>query len=251
MVVWAYCLCQPGRIYNLKKKTSPIIGVVFSFFPRPTKGQSLSEFLSSAQFARANAELDRENAHFSISEAMIAAVEQLKCQKNLNVADEQIDESDEEIRGLKQRIRLRRREKLAEKQRKICFSLLSDGKTESITRLKLLKTPIFSYIFLATTTEPSDSSSSICSTSDSVHSDEDIEDLQMDEASNLTDNLGLSMSMASLYSESELLKSNRGAPDGASDILSAEGVALSLISRFNDKHLPRFALNFALHSNPV
>lgn len=105
---------------------------IYRFFPRPSKGQSLSEFLTSGQFARANAELDRENAHFSISEAMIAAVEQFKCHKELNLADEQIDESDEEIRGLKQRIRLRRREKLAEKQRKMCFSLLSDGKTDSM-----------------------------------------------------------------------------------------------------------------------
>lgn len=47
------------------------------YFPRPIEGQSLTSFLSSAQFARANAELDRENAHFSISEAMIAAIEQV------------------------------------------------------------------------------------------------------------------------------------------------------------------------------
>lgn len=31
----------------------------------------------------------------------------------------------------------------------------------------------------------------------------------------------------------------RGAPDGASDIFSAEGVALSLISKFSEKQLPR------------
>lgn len=48
------------------------------YFPMPKKGQSLTSFLTSAQFTRANAELDRENAHFSISEAMIAAIEQVK-----------------------------------------------------------------------------------------------------------------------------------------------------------------------------
>lgn len=47
------------------------------------------------------------------------------------------------------------------------------------------------------------------------------------------------MSMASLYSEADLLKRPRGAPDGQSEVLSAEGVALSLISRFNEKQLPR------------
>lgn len=48
------------------------------YFPRPAEGQSLFSFLSSGQFSRANAELDRENAHFNISEAMIAAIEQVK-----------------------------------------------------------------------------------------------------------------------------------------------------------------------------
>lgn len=67
-----------------------------------------------------------------------------------------------------------------------------------------------------------------------------MDDLEIDEASNLTEQKGLSMSMASLYSEGDLFKRPRGAPDGASDILSAEGVALSLISRFNEKQLPRY-----------
>lgn len=95
----------------------------------------MTAFLTSSQFARTNAELDRENAHFSISEAMIAAMEQLKCRRDLNLADEQIEESDDEIRDLKQRIRLRRREKLAEKQKRMLgLSLLSDGKTDSRSR---------------------------------------------------------------------------------------------------------------------
>ena len=48
-----------------------------AFFPRPTQGQSLSSFLTSSQFAQFSAELDRENAHFSISEAIISAIEQV------------------------------------------------------------------------------------------------------------------------------------------------------------------------------
>lgn len=67
-----------------------------------------------------------------------------------------------------------------------------------------------------------------------------MEDLDIDEASNLKDQRGSSISMASLYSEADLFRKLRGAPDGASDILSAEGVALSLISRFNEKQLPRY-----------
>lgn len=73
---------------------------------------------------------------------------------------------------------------------------------------------------------------------DSISSEE-VDDLEIDEAATLSEQKGLSMSMASLYSEADLLKRPRGAPDGQSDILSAEGVALSLISRFNEKQLPR------------
>lgn len=102
------------------------------FFPRPSKGQSLTSFLSSGQFSHANAELDRENAHFSISEAMIAVIEQIKWKRELKLEEEQGEESDEEINNLKQRIRLRRRQKQLEKQRKLwSVSLLSDGRTDS------------------------------------------------------------------------------------------------------------------------
>jgi hypothetical protein len=54
-----------------------VLPMAIGFFPRPTEGQSLTSFLSSGQFSRPSAELDRENAHFSICEAMIAAIEQV------------------------------------------------------------------------------------------------------------------------------------------------------------------------------
>lgn len=53
---------------------------------------------------------------------------------------------------------------------------------------------------------------------------------------------GLSVSMASLYSEADLYRSSPkyGTDSNLTDsIMSAEGVALSLISRFSEKHLPR------------
>lgn len=104
------------------------------YFPRPALGQSLTSFLSSEQFSRASAELDRENAHFSICEAMISAIEQMKCNRELRLAEDvNEDDSDEEINSLKQRIRLRRRQRLEEKQLRHLWStnLLSDGKTDS------------------------------------------------------------------------------------------------------------------------
>lgn len=48
-------------------------GLVSSYFP----DQDLFKFLSSGQFLQANAELDRENAHFKISEAIIGTIEQV------------------------------------------------------------------------------------------------------------------------------------------------------------------------------
>lgn len=47
------------------------------FFPRPQPGQSLIEFLSSEEFHKQHAALDKENAHFNISEAVIAALTQV------------------------------------------------------------------------------------------------------------------------------------------------------------------------------
>lgn len=67
-----------------------------------------------------------------------------------------------------------------------------------------------------------------------------MEDVDIENASDFSNQKGLSASMASLYSESDYTtKHTRSPPDGASDVLSAEGVALSLISRFNEKQLPR------------
>lgn len=50
-----------------------VSGLGSTYFP----GQDLFKFLSSGQFVQANAELDRENAHFKISEAIIGTIEQV------------------------------------------------------------------------------------------------------------------------------------------------------------------------------
>ncbi|XP_022913541.2 run domain Beclin-1-interacting and cysteine-rich domain-containing protein [Onthophagus taurus] len=196
-----------------------ILPTATGYFPRPKKGQTLTSFLTSSQFSRANAELDRENAHFSISEAMIAVIEQIRCGRSLKLIDE-ADESDEEINNLKQRIRLRRKEKQEEKQKRLLLNSLVSEKSD----------------LNPTETSPYSSSPA----TNSLSSGGGVEDMDIDEVNDwLLEKEGLSMSMASLYSEADVLKKPRGAPDGASDIMSAEGVALSLISRFNEKQLPR------------
>lgn len=55
----------------------------FGFFPRPQRGQSLISFLQTVHFSSSNSELERENAHFSICQAVGCAIQQLKWNKRL------------------------------------------------------------------------------------------------------------------------------------------------------------------------
>lgn len=59
---------------------------------RPQQGQSLTSFLQAAQYCRANTELERENAHFSVSEAMISAIEQIKWRRLQETKDHSADD---------------------------------------------------------------------------------------------------------------------------------------------------------------
>lgn len=59
---------------NMDSLEPPVIG---SRFPRPKPGESLISFLSSADLYKNCGMLDRENAHFYISEALMAAFEQV------------------------------------------------------------------------------------------------------------------------------------------------------------------------------
>lgn len=70
---------------------------------RPKHGQSLTSFLQSAQFSRANTELERENAHFSVSEAMISAIEQIKWRRFQETKEYSTDGTEGTHRKLKNR----------------------------------------------------------------------------------------------------------------------------------------------------
>ncbi|KAG9351200.1 hypothetical protein JZ751_025091 [Albula glossodonta] len=78
-------------------------------FRKPLEGQSLISYLSEQDFGSC-ADLEKENAHFSISESLIAAIELMKCNlRSLEVGEDE-DDSDCEIQQLKQKIRLRRQQ---------------------------------------------------------------------------------------------------------------------------------------------
>ncbi|KAM6224440.1 run domain Beclin-1-interacting and cysteine-rich domain-containing protein isoform 2-T2 [Rhynchocyon petersi] len=77
-------------------------------FRRPSEGQSLISYLSEQDFGSC-ADLEKENAHFSISESLIAAIELMKCNMMSQcLGEEDEEDSDREIQELKQKIRLRR-----------------------------------------------------------------------------------------------------------------------------------------------
>lgn len=80
-------------------------------FRRPSEGQSLISYLSEQDFGSC-ADLEKENAHFSISESLIAAIELMKCNMLSQCLEEEEGEedSDREIQELKQKIRLRRQQ---------------------------------------------------------------------------------------------------------------------------------------------
>ncbi|XP_012589444.1 PREDICTED: run domain Beclin-1 interacting and cysteine-rich containing protein isoform X2 [Condylura cristata] len=81
-------------------------------FRRPSEGQSLISYLSEQDFGSC-ADLEKENAHFSISESLIAAIELMKCNmmnQCLEEGEEEEEDSDREIQELKQKIRLRRQQ---------------------------------------------------------------------------------------------------------------------------------------------
>ncbi|NXM04515.1 RUBIC protein, partial [Tyrannus savana] len=79
-------------------------------FRRPSEGQSLISYLSEQDFGSC-ADLEKENAHFSISESLIAAIELMKCNMmSRQLEEEEEDDSDKEIQELKQKIRIRRQQ---------------------------------------------------------------------------------------------------------------------------------------------
>lgn len=211
------------------------------FFPRPHRGQSLTSFLSSADFGTC-AQLDRENAHIYVSEALIAAMEHLRCSRVVERPEEQAD-SDEDIRQLQHWIHVRRRERLREKALKRAFEpQLSDGRTDATS---------------STSPPSSENSSPSCRVDVSDDEEDDAEDFELSDATGarLASPLaspcsGESPSHWRLSSGERLLEvsTDTEVPEASLDLSleepsklcsSAEAVALSLLKRFSGKRLPK------------
>ncbi|XP_043450346.1 run domain Beclin-1-interacting and cysteine-rich domain-containing protein isoform X9 [Prionailurus bengalensis] len=205
-------------------------------FRRPSEGQSLISYLSEQDFGSC-ADLEKENAHFSISESLIAAIELMKCNmmsQCLEEEEEEEEDSDREIQELKQKIRLRRQQ--------IRTKNLLPGyqETEHGTG------------FQVTSNSSQFSSRDSAQFSDSGSADEvdEFEIQDGSEGSNLThmSKNGLSVSMASMFSDADIRRntaSNSKSFTSSQSFshcflhsTSAEAVAMGLLKQFEGMQLP-------------
>ncbi|KAG8136343.1 putative Run domain Beclin-1 interacting and cysteine-rich containing protein [Naja naja] len=210
--------------------TSPYLHPGEGMFRRPTKGQSLISYLSEQDFGSC-ADLEKENAHFSISESLIAAIELMKCNMMNRQMEEEEEESDKVIQDLKQKIRIRRQQI---RTRYLHQDVGSDS---------LKATDSGSYFSSQDSTCPSDSGSA-----------EEVDEYEIrdgNEGSNLIhmSNSDLSVSMASLFSDADI---KRNQPPSKKSFLSsgstsyhsflnsnsAEAVAMGLLKQFEGMQLP-------------
>ncbi|XP_050819738.1 run domain Beclin-1-interacting and cysteine-rich domain-containing protein isoform X6 [Gopherus flavomarginatus] len=201
-------------------------------FRRPSEGQSLISYLSEQDFGSC-ADLEKENAHFSISESLIAAIELMKCNVMNRQLEEEEEESDKEIQELKQKIRIRRQQIRTKHVLPAYREVGSDS-------------------FVATDSESQFSSRDSMWLSDSG-SAEDVEEYEIrdgNDGSNLIQmsKNGLSVSMASLFSDADI---KRDAASSRKSFLSsesishsflhsnsAEAVAMGLLKQFEGMQLP-------------
>ncbi|XP_057619367.1 run domain Beclin-1-interacting and cysteine-rich domain-containing protein isoform X1 [Chionomys nivalis] len=203
-------------------------------FRRPSEGQSLISYLSEQDFGSC-ADLEKENAHFSISESLIAAIELMKCNMMSQcLEEEEVEEedSDREIQELKQKIRLRRQQ-IRTKNLLPAYQENEHGS------------------FRVTSSSSQFSSRDSTQFSDSGSAD-DVDEFEIQdgsEGSNLThmSQSGLSVSMASMFSDADIRRS--AVSNGKSSIsqnfshcflhsTSAEAVAMGLLKQFEGMQLP-------------
>ncbi|XP_058043786.1 run domain Beclin-1-interacting and cysteine-rich domain-containing protein isoform X3 [Ahaetulla prasina] len=215
--------------YDIGQYLHPAEGM----FRRPTEGQSLISYLSEQDFGSCE-DLEKENAHFSISESLIAAIELMKCNMMNRQMEEEEEESDKVIQDLKQKIRLRRQQIRTRYLHPACQDVGSDS---------LKATDSGSYFSSQDSTCPSDSGSA-----------EEVDEYEIrdgNEGSNLIhmSNSDLSVSMASLFSDADIKRSQ---PPSKKSFLSsgstsyhsflnsnsAEAVAMGLLKQFEGMQLP-------------
>ncbi|KAM4659695.1 run domain Beclin-1-interacting and cysteine-rich domain-containing protein isoform 3-T3 [Amazona ochrocephala] len=224
-------LSTPSSLY-MEYDSGQYLSSGEGMFRRPSEGQSLISYLSEQDFGSC-ADLEKENAHFSISESLIAAIELMKCNMMSRQLEEEEEDSDKEIQELKQKIRIRRQQIRTRHLYPTCQGMGSDS---------LVVTDSGSQFSSHGSMRLSDSGSA-----------EDVEEYEIrdgNDGSNLIQmsKSGLSVSMASLFSDADI---KRNPDSGRKSFLSsesishsflnsnsAEAVAMGLLKQFEGMQLP-------------
>lgn len=203
--------------------------MVKSTTAEPTRGQTLTSYLQEAQRSRFNVtDLERENAHFSLCDAIISAIEEIKCGRHERQKEKQIRAA--AIARRKNRVRPRRLKNWVaacdiedhippnneELNISDCESNISDSDVSIASSIS------------STSSSTSSNSSHVSSNSDTST------------ASKPGDLKYLKIFSVSSHSINDHAAYAEWA-ENSIESLSAEGIALSLISKFKDRQLPRAA----------
>ncbi|KAM9544246.1 run domain Beclin-1-interacting and cysteine-rich domain-containing protein isoform 5-T5 [Guaruba guarouba] len=224
-------LSTPSSLY-MEYDSGQYLSSGEGMFRRPSEGQSLISYLSEQDFGSC-ADLEKENAHFSISESLIAAIELMKCNMMSRQLEEEEEDSDKEIQELKQKIRIRRQQIRTRHLYPTCQGMGSDS---------LVMTDSGSQFSSHGSMRLSDSGSA-----------EDVEEYEIqdgNDGSNLIQmsKNGLSVSMASLFSDADIKRnpdssrksflSSESISHSFLNSNSAEAVAMGLLKQFEGMQLP-------------
>ncbi|XP_042654894.1 run domain Beclin-1-interacting and cysteine-rich domain-containing protein isoform X4 [Tyto alba] len=224
-------LSTPSSLY-MEYDSGQYLSSGEGMFRRPSEGQSLISYLSEQDFGSC-ADLEKENAHFSISESLIAAIELMKCNMMSRQLEEEEEDSDKEIQELKQKIRIRRQQIRTRHLFPTCQEMGSD-----------------SLVVTDSGSQFSSHGSMRLSDSGSVEDVEEYEIRDGNDGSNLIQmsKNGLSVSMASLFSDADIKRnpdSSRKSFVSSESIChsflnsnSAEAVAMGLLKQFEGMQLP-------------
>lgn len=197
----------------------------------PTRGQTLTSYLQEAQRSRFNVtDLERENAHFSLSDAIISAIEEIKCGRHERQKEKQIRAA--AIARRKNRIRPRRLKNWV-------TACENEGyippNSEEVNISDCESNISDSNLSIASSISSTSSSTSTSSNSSHVSSNSDTST-----ASKPGDLKYLKIFSVSSHSINDHAAYAEWA-ENSIESLSAEGIALSLISKFKDRQLPRAA----------
>lgn len=178
---------------------------------QPTRGQSIASYLQALQMCRSNVtDLERENAHFDLSDAIISAIEQVKC---IN------------------------RERLQEKKLKA----ERRGNQPLWRRPRRLKNWVQPTSGNLEASGFSESDLSLSTTSSETSSGSDLSHVSNNSASSNNSTAG-DLKYLQIFSVSSHSINDHAAyaewSEPSFEAHSAEGIALSLISKFKDKQLP-------------